>query len=82
MLIYLLFKNMLVLCYTYQNMTYYAFTCFICTSYAIFMESFQTFVYGPTLGAVGIEFLVDEQDIKVVQHDPSFVQEWTADDVE
>lgn len=46
------------------------------------MESYHAFLFEPTLGAIGIEFLANEQGIAVVQEDLPFVREWTVDDVE
>lgn len=48
-------------------MTYYAFTYFICTCYALIMESCQAFVFDLTLGALGIELLADELNIAKVR---------------
>ena len=45
------------------------------------MKSCQAFLFDPTLGIVGIELLINEHEVAVVQQDPPFVREWTTDEV-
>lgn len=54
---------------------------FVYRCYDLIMESCHAFVSDPTLGAIGIELLTDEQGIPTIQQDLPFVRGWTTDDV-